>query len=685
MTLSVPDILDEDMNEDVSTVKNIMMESSDERISSAKNTADSSTKKGTWSNADSLLNAEYADLIQYAALRMFHHADGVAMKDRTHGMRMHRNTVESIEILTFLMADLGLTNQREAELIAERFTDCAILKPVPKSTKKKLYPTFSKPKMLFHSPLTSKDVSKIKLESGNCVNCSSLDKTSKQERIDLLKKIHSESESSRISHVSVELRVDMTDLQSLDFWKIRVFQTRLEEKMNLGYQSVVHPFLLELNSEADNVKTESIGGEDSESSFEELNASDRSPVVDYCVVSKIFSSIARPAVLTMHRLDEDELLDIGGLQILPSVIVKAGDNLAQDMCVEQMFLCFNSLWQSHLSSAMRPQEIPYCVTYNVLPTSRKEGLLEVVPGLGSLNAFDWENWASIYASNDEVKDCMVRTAAGSYIGAYVLGVRDRHWDNILVQHNCSLVHIDFGFILGAVPPIDAPRFSVSSAMESAFRRVKIWDRFVSCALSAYQVLRVEGGNILRIASMLFSHAGFDSEVVRGYLQSNVSLAINVPEADALFSIRAQLQSSSKDWSTFLKQISHEHIDPAFYALLKAHFPPAMLAMKIVDAQHEQKLKSQSSRMLPNQSSFKKVVSGLGHVVGVNPAISAALDSASSNSNSTTPTLQERMSSSSGSLQQQTSGTSASKPGHRRTRSKVEENGRIFISSREEKS
>ena len=44
---------------------------------------------------------------------------------------------------------------------------------------------------------------------------------------------------------------------------------------------------------------------------------------------------------------------------------------------------------------------------------------------------------------------MATSAIGSYIAAYILGCRDRHWDNILINTKTAcLFHIDFGHILG---------------------------------------------------------------------------------------------------------------------------------------------------------------------------------------------------------------------------------------------
>eukprot|EP01126_Amoeba_proteus_P004228 TRINITY_DN11421_c0_g4_i3.p1 TRINITY_DN11421_c0_g4~~TRINITY_DN11421_c0_g4_i3.p1 ORF type:complete len:857 (-),score=216.68 TRINITY_DN11421_c0_g4_i3:53-2623(-) len=171
-------------------------------------------------------------------------------------------------------------------------------------------------------------------------------------------------------------------------------------------------------------------------------------IVDRC---KIMDSKMKPLWLLFQNADP--------LGANMNVIFKAGDDLRQDMLTLQMFRIMDKMWKKHdIDLQLRP--------YNVIATGAETGMIEVVTSsntiskiqkamAGPLGAFQDDvifNWLKAQnPTNTEIINAVenfTASCAGYCVATYVLGIGDRHNDNIMIQSHGRLFHIDFGHILG---------------------------------------------------------------------------------------------------------------------------------------------------------------------------------------------------------------------------------------------
>lgn len=319
-------------------------------------------------------------------------------------------------------------------------------------------------------------------------------------------------------------------------------------------------------------------------------------LVGSVVVLKRFQSIARPIIIELRRPLEGADLSDDDLHVVerPRLLVKEGDNLMQDLASQLMFHSFNHIWRESPHLFPDPASAPFCPTYEVFPTGAGQGFMEAVDGLASLSDFDWVKWNEKFGGDPVIRDSMLRSAAGSYAAGYVCGVADRHMDNLVCQNSRVLFHIDFGYVLGCLPPIDSSRFAVAPDMEAVFKKLNVWEEFVETCVKAFRALRARNACVTRTAVMLYEKAGHKPHAIREFLRSKFSLNLYERDDDlAAALVRNQLKHSSKDWKNKIKNYAHESIDPVFYGLLQKGFPPAVLAMRIVDAKEQRAARRQA--------------------------------------------------------------------------------------------
>ena len=141
------------------------------------------------------------------------------------------------------------------------------------------------------------------------------------------------------------------------------------------------------------------------------------------------------------------------------VMLKCGDDLRMDMVTLQLFQAMQTLWfENNLNLKMS--------LYKIICTGNQQGMLEMVTNSetlanihvkegGAISQFfskaPIKNWIEknvVSISSKEAIDNFLISNVAYCLATFVLGIGDRHNDNIMLKKNGELFHIDFGHFLG---------------------------------------------------------------------------------------------------------------------------------------------------------------------------------------------------------------------------------------------
>ncbi|KAK5990986.1 Phosphatidylinositol 3-kinase catalytic subunit type 3 [Cladobotryum mycophilum] len=193
------------------------------------------------------------------------------------------------------------------------------------------------------------------------------------------------------------------------------------------------------------------------------------------------------------------------------IIFKLGDDLRQDQLVIQIITLMDQLLQKeNLDLKLSP--------YKILATSTTAGASQFVQSqsLSSIVGKFKNNPALAYLKHhnpddrqalgvrQETLDTYVRSCAGYCVITYILGVGDRHLDNLLLAPDGHFFHADFGFILGRDPKPFAPVMKLSKEMVDCMGGVQSehYKQFKQYCFLAYTALRKSSNLILNLFSLM---------------------------------------------------------------------------------------------------------------------------------------------------------------------------------------
>lgn len=266
----------------------------------------------------------------------------------------------------------------------------------------------------------------------------------------------------------------------------------------------------------------------------------------------MFKSALVPLLLTFKTTDKSD--------DRYKVIFKSGDDLRQDQVIVQMIIFLDQMLKKvNLDLKLTP--------YRVLATSSNDGFVEFVPNCYTLNHIlsqyenDIRKFFGTYWSKPSdlqtVIDTFIKSSAGYSVITYILGIGDRHLDNLLLDKTGHLFHIDFGYIFGRDPKPFPAKMRVVKEMIVAMGGFDSngYAQFLSYSCQAFNIFRKNANLILNLLNLM-SDSGIED--FQGDVQKTL---FKVQE-------KFRLDLSDEDAEKYLVQIINESVSAFFPQVLE---------------------------------------------------------------------------------------------------------------------
>ncbi|KAH7927966.1 putative atypical/PIKK/PI3K protein kinase [Leucogyrophana mollusca] len=259
--------------------------------------------------------------------------------------------------------------------------------------------------------------------------------------------------------------------------------------------------------------------------------------------SSVFKSNLYPFLLYFQCSDGTEF----------PVIFKDGDDMRQDQLVIQLFTLMDQLLRKeNLDLKLSP--------YDVLATGPLQGMAQFIPSktiaaivsehgtlLNYLRANNPdEGSVGTYSVEPSVIDTFVRSCAGYCVVTYLLGVGDRHLDNLLLAPDGHFFHVDFGYILGRDPKPFPPPVKVCKEMVDGMGGAQSthYARFKNFCFTAFTILRKSANLILNLVALMVDANIPDIKHRDVHEQIQEKFRLDLTEEEAIKHFEALLNETS---------------------------------------------------------------------------------------------------------------------------------------------
>ena len=166
------------------------------------------------------------------------------------------------------------------------------------------------------------------------------------------------------------------------------------------------------------------------------------------------------------------------------------------------------------------------VKYKIRPLTYKSGLIEYVENSNTIYSitedlgFTVQNFINEHnpeKTSGEIIDRFMQSASLYCILTYLLGVGDRHLDNIMISQSGLLFHIDFGYILGKDPKYSSTHIKIAPEIMNAIggKKSKNYKKFKEYCANIYAHLRI---HINAFMNMLLVVSHIDNKITQDHVK-----------------------------------------------------------------------------------------------------------------------------------------------------------------------
>uniref|UniRef100_A0A8B9FT39 Phosphatidylinositol 4-phosphate 3-kinase C2 domain-containing subunit alpha n=1 Tax=Amazona collaria TaxID=241587 RepID=A0A8B9FT39_9PSIT len=296
-----------------------------------------------------------------------------------------------------------------------------------------------------------------------------------------------------------------------------------------------------------------------------------------------------------------------------NVMFKVGEDLRQDMLALQMIKIMDKIWlQEGLDLRM--------VIFKCLSTGKDRGMVELVSASDTLRKIQVEygvtgsfkdkplaEWLRKYNPTEEeyekASENFIYSCAGCCVATYVLGICDRHNDNIMLRNTGHMFHIDFGKFLGHAQMFgsfksrDRAPFVLTSDMAYVInggeKPTIRFQLFVDLCCQAYNLIRKHASLFLNLLSLMLSSGLPELSGVQDLKYVQDALQPQTTDAEATIFFTRLIESSLGSVATKFNFFIHNLAQLRFSGLPSNDEPILSFSAKTYSLKQDGRIKQAS--------------------------------------------------------------------------------------------